>query len=186
MSAKINSSITLHQSRVFTLLRENITLDNGVTTELDIIRHPGASAIVPISLNNTVILIKQYRHAVKKFIWEIPAGTFNPNETPLECAKRELIEEIGFSGNTWHNLGMITPLPGYSDERIHIFLAADLVPDKQNLDKDEILDVHEIGLADATEMIYNGSIQDGKTISGLFMATLWLKDNIGDTMPQTS
>ena len=186
MSAKINSSVTVHQGRVFTLLKENITLGNGVTTDLDIIRHPGASAIVPISRNSTVILIKQYRHAMRDFIWEIPAGTLNPNETPLECAKRELIEEIGFSGNFWHELGVITPLPGYSDERIHIFLATDLVPDKQNLDKDEMLDVHEIGLIDATEMICNGSIQDGKTISGLFMATLWLKDNIGDTMPQTS
>ncbi|NQT56044.1 MAG: NUDIX hydrolase [Desulfobacteraceae bacterium] len=177
MSVKINSSVTLHQGRVFTLLKENITLGNGITIDLDIIRHPGASAIVPISRNNTVIFIKQYRHAVRDFIWEIPAGTFNPPESPLECAKRELIEEIGFSGNVWHKLGVITPLPGYSDECIHIFLATDLVPDKQNLDKDEMLDVHEIGLADATKMIYNGSIQDGKTISGIFMATLWLKDN---------
>jgi len=177
MSAKINSFVTLHQGRVFTLLKENITLGNGVTIDLDIIRHPGASAIVPISQNNTIILIKQYRHAVGDFIWEIPAGTLNSNESPLECAKRELIEEIGFSGNIWHKLGVITPLPGYSDEHIHIFLATDLVPNKQDLDEDEMLDVHEFGLADATEMIYNGSIQDGKTISGIFMTTLWLKEN---------
>jgi len=179
MPAKINSSATLHQGRVFKLLRENITLNNGVTIDLDILRHPGASAMVPVSDNNTVILIKQYRHAIGDFIWEIPAGTLNPNETPLECAKRELTEETGFSANAWKKLGEIIPVPGYSDERIHIFLAADLVPARQNLDKDEVLDVHEVGLEKAIEMIRNDKIQDGKTISGLFMATRWLEEKGG-------
>ncbi len=174
MSAKINTSVTLHKGRVFELLRENITLDNGVTIDLDLIRHPGASAIVPLSGKNSLIMIKQYRHAVGGYIWEIPAGTFDGDETPIDCAKRELTEETGFSANDWHKLGEITPLPGYSNERIHIFLAADLIPARQNLDKDEMLDVHEITMENALEMIRKGMIQDSKTICGLFIAAQWL------------
>ena len=170
MSVKINKQTPLHQGRVFTLVKENVTLDNDVTIDIDIIRHPGASAMVPLSDNNQVILIKQYRHAIGDYIWEIPAGTLHENEEPLECAKRELIEETGFSANEWQKLGEITPVPGYSDERIHLFLATGLTPATQNLDEDEVLKVHEMPLDVVMEMIYKGEIQDGKTICGMFMA----------------
>ena len=175
MAARINSTVTLHKGRVFELQRENVTLENRVTVDLDIIRHPSASAIVPVSQDDSLILVRQYRHAIGDFIWEIPAGTLDPHETPIECAKRELIEEIGFSATIWHKLGETTPVPGYSDERIHIFLATDLVPAKQDLDEDELLDVHEIRLEEAVRMIHKGLIQDAKTICALFLATHWLK-----------
>ena len=174
MNTTINRSVTLHKGRIFRLVRENVTLENGVTIDFDIIRHPGAAAIVPLTENNTLLMIKQYRHAVGDFIWEIPAGTLDPDETPLQCAKRELIEETGFSAKTWRKLGKITPLPGYSNERIHIFLATDLTPAGQNLDIDEILHVHKISFDKAVKMIQRGEIEDGKTISGLFMASLSL------------
>jgi ADP-ribose pyrophosphatase len=170
MSATINSSATLHQGRVFNLVKENYTLDNGVTSDMDFIQHPGAAAMVPMLNNQEVVLIKQYRHAIREFIWEIPAGTLDPNETPLNCARRELIEEIGYSSTEWHQLGTITPLPGYSDERIHIFLALDLKPAEQHLDDDEMLNVQPVKLNNALQMILTGEISDGKTISGLFLA----------------
>jgi ADP-ribose pyrophosphatase len=179
MNAKINKRDTLHEGRVFRLLRENITLNNGVTIDLDVIHHPGASAMVPLADKDTLILIKQYRHAIGDFIWEIPAGTLDPDETPLECARRELVEEIGFSANVWQKLGEITPVPGYSNERIHMFLATDLVHAAQDLDRDEVLNVHEVPLNKAVEMIHEGTIQDGKTICGLFMATHWLREKSG-------
>lgn len=177
MSARINKNVTLHEGKVFRLVRENITLENGVTVDIDIIHHPGASAIVPVTESNTLLMIKQYRHAAGDFIWEIPAGTLDPDENPLHCAKRELIEETGFSAGEWKKLGEITPLPGYSDERIHIFLATDLTPAEQDLDVDEILHVHEIGFDDAVGMVHRGEIEDGKTISALFMAKLRLNDS---------
>jgi ADP-ribose pyrophosphatase len=180
MSAVINSSITLHEGRVFNLLKENYTLDNGVTSEMDFIQHPGAAAMVPMLNSTDVILIKQYRHAIREFIWEIPAGTLDPKESPLNCAQRELIEETGYSAASWHQLGTITPLPGCSDERIHIFLASDLASAEQNLDEDEMLKVHQLKLEDALQMILAREIADGKTISGLFLAANWLKQNHPD------
>ena len=177
MSATVNSRSTLHQGRVFNLIKENYTLENGVTSDMDFIQHPGAAAMVPMLNNQEVVLIKQYRHAIREFIWEIPAGTLDPNESPLNCARRELIEEIGYSATDWHQLGTITPLPGCSDEHIHIFLASDLKPEEQQLDDDEMINVHKINLSEALQMILAGEISDGKTISGLFLATQWLNRN---------
>ncbi len=170
MTAKVHHTVTLHQGRVFRLTRERITLPNGVSADLEIIRHPGAAAVVPLADEHTVLLIRQYRHAVGGYIWEIPAGTLDPGEEPLECARRELVEETGFSASSWHRLGETTPLPGYSDERIHIFLAAELTPEAQNLDGDELLTVRRTPLEEAVEMIYRGEIHDGKTLSGLLLA----------------
>jgi ADP-ribose pyrophosphatase len=174
MSAVINRSATLHTGRIFSLVNENYTLDNGVTSDMDFIRHPGAAAMVPMLNYQEVVLIKQYRHAIREFIWEIPAGTLDPDESPINCARRELIEEIGYSATDWHQLGTITPLPGCSDERIHIFLALDLKPAEQDLDDDEMINVYKMNLSETLQMILAGEISDGKTISGLFLAYHWL------------
>ena len=149
------------------MVRENVTLDNGVTVNIDTLRHPGASAIVPLTDEGSVILIRQYRHSVGGYIWEIPAGTLNPGEDPTVCAARELTEETGYTAGSWRKLGEITPVPGYSDERIHLFLATDLRPAAQNLDADEVLDVHEVSFETAAAMIESGDIQDAKTICAL-------------------
>ena len=180
MSAIINRSATLHKGRLFRLVNENYTLDNGVTSDMDFIQHPGAAAMVPMLNNADVVLIKQYRHAIRQFIWEIPAATLDPGESPIACARRELIEETGYSATDWHQLGTITPLPGCSDERIHIFLASDLKPAEQHLDDDEMLNVHQLDFKEALQMILTGEISDGKTISGLFLASHWLKKNHPD------
>jgi len=124
-----------------------------------------------------VLLLRQYRHALKGYIWEIPAGTLDPQESVINCAKRELIEETGYSADHWQKLGEITPVPGYSDERIHIFLASGLQPSRQHLDKDEIINVHEIEYHEALEMIKRGKIQDAKSITGLFLAFDRLRGN---------
>jgi ADP-ribose pyrophosphatase len=175
MSAKINDRITIYRGKVFTLVRENVTLENGTTTDVEFIEHPGATAIIPFLDDTRIVLLKQYRHALKKYIWEIPAGTLDPQEEIIGCAKRELIEETGYSANRWQKLGEITPVPGYSDERIHIFLATELQPAEQHLDEDEVIQVQEVDFLKALEMIGDGEIQDAKSIAGLFMASAWLK-----------
>ncbi len=170
MTSEVKRSVRIHKGRVFDLFSEEVTLETGVTVDLDIIRHPGASAVVPLRKEGEVILINQYRHAVGGFIWEIPAGTFDGGEPPLECAQRELAEETGFSARSWQALGRLIPVPGYSDEEIHLFLASDLVPATQRLDQDELLHVHHLKMEEAMDMIFRGEIRDSKTISALFLA----------------
>ena len=170
MSAKVNTSKLLHTGRVFNIYQDNVTLDNGISLNMEIIRHPGASAIVAMTPKKEILLVKQYRYAVGSFIWEIPAGTFSEQESPLECARRELVEETGYTASTWKKMGEITPVPGYSDERIHLFLARDLTKKVQNLDQDEVLVVHEIPCQEVLNLIDKGEIQDAKTLAALFLA----------------
>ncbi|MBW2428049.1 MAG: NUDIX hydrolase [Deltaproteobacteria bacterium] len=177
MSATINSRTIVHRGRVFNLIRENVTLDNGVTTEMEFVEHPGATAIIAMLNESRILLLKQYRHALKEYIWEIPAGTLDPKEAVINCARRELIEETGYSAGLWQKLAEIMPVPGYSNERIHIYLATDLKPAAQNLDQDEIINVHEVEFSEAIEMIKMGEIQDAKSITGLYLTLNRLNGN---------
>jgi ADP-ribose pyrophosphatase len=170
MTARINDRKVLHSARVFDVVRENITLGNGATVDFEFVQHPGAAAIVPILDDSQIVLINQYRHALRETIWEIPAGTLDARESALACAQRELAEETGYRAAVWEQLDEITPVPGYSDERIHLFLARNLSPAQQNLDADEVLQVHAIEFQKAMEMIFQGEIRDGKTICGLLLA----------------
>ena len=170
MTVRINERTPIYKGRVFLLVRENVTLDNGATADLEYVEHPGAAAIVPLAANGEVVLIRQYRHALKGYIWEIPAGTLNPGEPVADCARRELTEETGLAAAAWEKIGEITPVPGYSDERVHLFLAWGLTPARQALDADEVLAVHRVPLPEALGMIERGEIQDAKTICGLLLA----------------
>ncbi len=175
MSVNVNQRHSLHRGRVFQLVRENVTLDNGTTTDLDFIEHPGAAAIVALTNERNVVLVRQYRHALKRYIWEVPAGTLDSGEPALDCARRELVEETGFTAAQWQKLGEVTPVPAYSDERIHLFLAGGLSAATQHLDADEVLDVHCLPLAEVDGMIARGELQDAKSICALLLAQKWLE-----------
>lgn len=170
MTARVNHRSSIYRGRVFLLVKENVTLDNGATTDLEYVEHPGAAAIVPLHANGEVALVRQYRHALKRYIWEIPAGTLDPGEPVDTCARRELAEETGLAASDWEPLGDVTPVPGYSDERVHLFLARGLTPAQQSLDADEVLAVHRMPLDEALRMIERGEIRDAKTICGLLLA----------------
>jgi ADP-ribose pyrophosphatase len=165
-----SKSTLIRKGRVFDFYSETVTLPNDVTLEIEIIRHPGAAAIVPVWEDGSILMLNQYRHAVGGYIWEIPAGTLDPEEDELACAARELTEETGYEGRRLEKLGVITPLPAYSDERIHLFMATGLAKAEQNLDDDELLSVHRIPLSRAMQMIVDGTIQDAKTIVALNLA----------------
>jgi ADP-ribose pyrophosphatase len=157
----------VYRGKIVNLDVETVTLPNGATVELEIIRHPGASAVVPIREDGRVLLIRQYRHAAGGFIYEIPAGKLSPGEDPRDCAQRELEEEIGYRATTIEPLLSIFTTPGFTDERIHLFKATGLVAGRQNLEADEILEMVAVSLAEAIAWIAQGVIQDGKTIIAL-------------------
>lgn len=162
----------IYAGKVLVLNREMVTLPNGQSTHLEIIRHPGASAVVPIKNDGTIVLIRQFRHAAGGFIYEIPAGKLHPQEDPRICAARELEEEIGYQAGQLKLLTRIWTAPGFTDEVIHIYQGTDLQPGRQQLDHDEVLEVVEWPLEKAMAGIHNGTIRDAKTIIGLQLVFL--------------
>ena len=155
--------------KVLTLNIDTVTLPNGVTIDLEMVRHPGAAAVVPLKDSGTVVLIKQFRHAAGGFIYEIPAGKLHAGEDPMHCAARELEEEIGYVAGRLERLTSILTAPGFTDEVIHIYKATAMTRGQQQLDRDEVLEVLEIPLEEAIAMIVAGTIRDAKTIVGLQM-----------------
>jgi ADP-ribose pyrophosphatase len=157
----------IYTGKVVTLNVDTVKLPNGVTIDLETIRHPGAAAVVPIKDDGTVVLIRQFRHAAGGFIYEIPAGKLSPGEDPLHCAARELEEEVGYRAASFELLSSIFTAPGFADEVIHIYKATGLIQGRQQLDHDEVLEIVEMPLTAAMERIVDGTIRDGKTIVGL-------------------
>jgi ADP-ribose pyrophosphatase len=131
------------------------------------VRHPGAAAVVPLKDDGTVILIRQFRHAAGGFIYEIPAGKLHPGEDPKVCAVRELEEEVGYRTDKLELLSSIFTAPGFTDEVIHIYKATGLKTGRQQLDRDEVLEVIEMPLLETIRMIETGAIRDAKSIVGL-------------------
>lgn len=146
-------------------------LSDDRTSELEIVRHPGAAAVVAIDERGRVTLIRQYRHAAGASIWEIPAGRLDGGESPAACARRELEEETGLAAGSLEPLGVILTTPGFSDERIHLFLARGLGRTTTRLEADESIErVRAVPLAEAVAMVRRGRIQDAKSALALLLA----------------
>ena len=152
------------------LFVDTLTLPNGHTTTLEVIRHPGASAVVPFVDGETVLLVRQYRHAAGGYLLEIPAGKLDPGEAPEACALRETEEETGYRAGRLERLGAILTTPGFTDEVIHLFAGYDLVATQSALEADEDLTVIRLPFAEAVAMVERGEIQDAKTMSALLLA----------------
>ncbi|THJ21100.1 MAG: NUDIX hydrolase [Nitrospira sp. CG24E] len=160
-------SKSIYTGRVITLNVDTVTLPNGFTVDLEVVRHPGAAAVVPLKDDGTVVLIRQFRQAAGGFIYEIPAGKLHPGEDPTVCAVRELEEEVGYRAGKLDLLSSIFTAPGFTDEVIHIYKATELTVGRQQLDRDEVLEVIEMPLLEAVRMIEAGTIRDAKSIVGL-------------------
>lgn len=172
----MSGSKELYRGRIVRLWLDDVTLPTGARTSLEIVRHPGAAAIVAVDDCDEVSLIRQFRHAAGGFIWEIPAGVLNDGEKPVECAARELREETGLIAGNLHSLGTILTTPGFCDERIYLFLARNCRATEQQLEADEILTVSQFPLRTALDMIRLGDIQDAKSIAGLHHAAAYLAE----------
>jgi ADP-ribose pyrophosphatase len=164
----------IYKGRIVHLFLEDVTLPNGVALTLEMVRHPGASAVVALDDAGDVTLVRQYRHAAGGFLWEIPAGKLDGDEAPEVCAARELREEAGLQAGELRRLGAIYTAPGFCDEKIHLFLARGLTVVPQQLEEDEVLTVERVPLQRALEMIRSGEIQDAKSIAGLHHAAALL------------
>jgi ADP-ribose pyrophosphatase len=160
----------VYSGRLLKIDRDRVRLPNDAETDLEIVRHPGASAIVPFVTPDEVLLIRQFRYAAGGFILEVPAGTLNAGEAPESCARREVEEESGHRAGRLDLLGSILTTPGFTDEVIHLWAAHDLTPVPQRLDADEVLSVERMPFADALERIRSGEIRDAKSICALMMA----------------
>jgi ADP-ribose pyrophosphatase len=156
----------LYNGKVVQLRLATVSLPNGRQKMREILVHPGAAAIVPV-VNGKVLLVEQYRTAVGHKTLEIPAGTLEGGELPEDCAKRELIEETGFSASQWDKVIAYYPSPGYSSELIHVFKASQL---EKVSDVEAELPIHFMELKDLQAKIRTGEIEDSKTIIGVLMA----------------
>ena len=173
--AHVHKIRTHYQGALFSFVSEDVTLPNGSRAEMAMVRHPGSTAVVPLLDGHTVVMELQYRNAVGEYLLEIPAGTMEPGESPLACAKRELEEETGLAATEIIELGKVHIIPAYSDEVIHLYVAMGLSSSRQNLDKDEIIEIVNYPLEQALQMIEDGRITDALTILSLQRTWLYLQ-----------
>ena len=159
----------VYEGRSISVWVEDAVLPNGQTVPLDIVRHPGASAVVPFESDDDVLLIRQYRHAAGGMIWEVPAGKLD-GEAPAVCAARELEEEAGRRAGRLVPLGAIWTTPGFTDERIHLFAAFDLEPVPHRREADEVIEVVRMSLDDALDLVFRGELPDAKSALALIHA----------------
>ena len=174
--AKVNRSKEVYRGSLFSFVTEDITLPNGIRTEMAMIRHPGSTGIVPLLDDGKIVMVKQYRHSVGDYLLEIPAGTMEPGESPLNCARRELEEETGLVANEFIELAQVYIIPAYSDEKIHIYQARGFTRSKQNLDQDEIIHVVKYPFQEVLRMIGQGLITDALTILSIQQAHMYIQE----------
>lgn len=171
---RLVESRQIYRGRIVRLVKDCFILKRDpkklVTREL--IRHPGAVAIVPYAGKARLLLIRQFRWAARGDLWEIPAGTLEKGESALACAKRELEEETGFRAKKWTLLTRFFPAPGVSDERMTLYRAENLSPGTKHLDHDEWIEHRIVPVQKALGMIKRGVIRDGKTIAGILWSAL--------------
>jgi len=173
-AGRVKSS-RVYTGKIVSLDVDSVRFPDGSIGELEMIRHSGASAIVPFlsdpqGEDPQVLMIRQYRYAADGYLYEIPAGRLDKGESPRDCAARELKEETGCTAEHFDHLLTIYTTPGFTDEKIHLYMATGLVAGETKHEVDEFLDLHPMRLSRALEMVEAGEIQDAKTVIGLLFA----------------
>jgi len=163
LEEKTIESEVIYEGKIFTITHDTALLENGSTAVRDILLHHGGVCVIPVTEENEIFLVKQYRYPFHTVTSEVPAGKLEKGESHLECGKRELMEETGYICDEMIYLGEMLPTPAYNSEITYMYLAKGLKFSRQNLDEDEFLDVEKIPLADAVKLVMDGVIRDGKT-----------------------
>jgi ADP-ribose pyrophosphatase len=161
----------VYDGRLLKVREDTVLQPDGKTARREWIQHPGAVIMIPMLDDRTVLLERQYRYPLRRHFYELPAGKIEPGEDPLATAKRELIEECGYTAGSWRHVMTLHPCIGYSDERIELYLARELTHVGHQHDDGEFLEVVPLALSEALEWVKSGRITDVKTVVGL----LWLE-----------
>ena len=157
--------------KLLKVFQSDITMPNGHKVKYEHIDHPGAALVIPV-VNGKIVLIRQYRPILGKYIWELPAGTLEKGESPMACAKREVEEETGYIASSIKQIGKIYTTPGFCDEIIYIFKAICREKGSHNRDKDELISSRLFTKQEVNRLFKNGRINDSKTISALAFSSI--------------
>ena len=170
LKEKTRTSRCVFKGSFLDVRKDEVILPDGNTGTREWINHPGAVCCIPVLENGNICLIEQYRYSVRKHMIELPAGKLDFGEKPKDCAKRELEEEIGYQANNIKLLTVMYPAVGFANEKMYLFIAKELKKTKINLDQDEFIQLVPTTLEKAIQMIWDGHINDSKTIIGLLWA----------------
>jgi len=171
------TSRAVYRGRLLKVNEDEVSLPDGSSALREYVMHPGAAIILPLFDDGSVLLERQFRYPLGQHFYELPAGKLEPDEAPIETAKRELLEETGYAAAEWRELGRLHPCVGYSDEKIDFFLARKLEFRGAHLDEGEFLETLRVPLAESVDWIRRGRITDTKTILGLFWAEKLLRED---------
>ncbi|HEY3379622.1 MAG TPA: NUDIX hydrolase [Armatimonadota bacterium] len=167
---EVLSSEVVFKGRLLTIRVDQVRLPDGLLATREVVAHPGAVAMVPMLDADHVLLVRQWRNAAGRAMLEIPAGTLTPGEDPLACAEREMMEEVGYRPRQLTPLFATYLAPGYSTEKLHVFLAEDLVAERLAQDEDERIEVVSLTWSEIDALLLRGEFADSKTVSGLLLA----------------
>ena len=168
-----------YRGQIVNVRRDKARLQNGNIAGREVVEHPGGVGIVPVTQDNEILMVRQFRYPLGKELLEIPAGKLAPGEDPLDCAVRELSEETGCTAGRHVFLGEIYPTPGYCEEKLHIYLALDLEYGKAHLDENELLCTEPVPMGQLVEMIMRNELPDAKSIIGVMKAKMYMEGHYG-------
>ena len=174
-TAKILSSEMIYQGRVFGLRRDEVVEPSGLRTTREVITHPGSVVVLPVLPDGRIVMIRQYRHATRQYLWELVAGRKEPEETPKQGAARELLEETGYRAKRFKVFLDVFPTPGFLEERMYLMLAEGLTAGEAQPEEDEKIEVRAYRVNELKQMIKSGRLKDAKSIAGILYYLTFLR-----------
>lgn len=174
MAFELLAEEDIYRGRIFQLVKSRFRLENGAEMTFDLIKHHGAVVVIPVDAQGNILFVRQFRIGAEQVLLELPAGLLEEGELPEACAAREIQEETGMASRKLVRLGEFFMVPGYSTEKMQVFLARDLYESRIAGDADEFIEREAIPVEKAYRMVRAGEIIDGKTLAALFLASPWL------------
>jgi ADP-ribose pyrophosphatase len=174
-TAKILSSEMIYQGRVFGLRRDEVLEPSGLRTTREVVTHPGSVVVLPVLPDGRIVMVRQYRHATRQYLWELVAGRKEPEETPKQGAARELLEETGYRAKRYKVFLDVFPTPGFLEENMYLLLAEGLTAGEAQPEEDEKIEVRAFKLKELKQMIKSGRMRDAKSIAGILYYLTFLR-----------